>query len=362
MADLQLSVLDQAPILAGADAPHAIAETLALAAQCEQLGYHRYWVAEHHNTRAFASAAPEVLLARLSAQTRTIRIGSGGVMLPYYSPYKVAEQFRLLEVLAPGRVDLGVGRAPGGSPKVQAAMRAGPAAWPLEVFPQQVILLRQFLEDARGAEGAAGGFAPAHPYRGVRAQPLGAGEPALWMLGSAQDGAVLAGQMGLPYCFAHFIQADGLERAVELYRGQFRPSPQCERPRLAIAVSALAAENAAAAEAHGRVRDYWAVRFLQGRPGAFPSPAEARAWQPDAEERSLLAHLRARHFAGSGEEVVAALGALQKAHDAQELFLVTIADSYAARLASYEQIARFAGLRSRCAQDKDRRRAAIGAG
>ena len=336
-------------------------QTLALAQACDRLGYHRYWVAEHHNTQAFASAAPEMLLARLTAETSRIRIGSGGVMLPYYSPYKVAEQFRLLEVLAPGRVDLGIGRAPGGSPKVQAAMRAGPQAWPLEVFPQQVILLRQFLEDAQGMQSPEGGFQPDHPYRGVRAQPLGGGEPLLWMLGSAHDGAVLAGQMGLPYCFAHFINADGLSQAAELYRSQFRPSPQCPQPHLGIAVSAIAAADKARAQAHGLVRDYWAVRFLQGRPGAFVSPQEARAWQPDATERDLLAQVRARHFAGSGAEVAAELRALQNTHEAQELFLVTIADTYAARRESYEQIARAAGLRSQDAQDKDRARVAVGA-
>jgi len=360
MASYPISALDQSPILPDGGMPdggtggagEAIARTLDLAALCDTLGYHRYWVAEHHNTGSFAGAAPEILLAGLAGRTQHIRLGSGGVMLPYYSPYKIAEQFRMLEVLAPGRVDLGVGRAPGGSPKVQAAMRAGPAAWPLDVFPQQVILLRQFLEDARGADGTDGGFGSDHPYRGVRAQPIGEGEPPIWMLGSAHDGAVLAGQMGLPYCFAHFINADGLAQAADLYRRQFRPSPQCARPHLGIAVSALAAQDRARAEAHSLMRDHWAVRFLQAKPGPFASPQELRAWQPTAEEEALLAQVRSRQLIGSGAEVVEALGALRSAHDAQEMFVVTIADTDAARRASYEQIAHAAGLRSPAAQDR----------
>ena len=189
MIDFSLNALDQSAITTASDASQAVYETVELACYLDGLGFRRFWLAEHHNTAAFAGAAPEVLIAHIASRTSRISVGSGGIMLPHYAPLKVAEQFRMLETLAPGRIDLGIGRAPGGDPKTTAALQSGPKAWPVEVFPQQVEILLQFLEDAMGLSGDQGGFAPDHPYQGIHAQPRGAGRVPVWMLGSGGDGA-----------------------------------------------------------------------------------------------------------------------------------------------------------------------------
>ena len=217
----RLSILDQSPIRAGGTAAQALNQTIDLAKRCDALGYHRYWVAEHHNTKSFAGSAPEVLIARLDAETKTMRIGSGGVMMPHYAPLKVAETFRLLETLYPGRIDLGLGRAAGAEPRTTAALMPGPKAYPLEVFPQQVQLLTQFLEDATGLEGDSGGFPDDHPYRGIHAAPMGPGVPDMWLLGSGGDSAMHAALFGLNYCYAHFINPESPSRAFETYRKHF---------------------------------------------------------------------------------------------------------------------------------------------
>ena len=170
---VKLNALDQSAITTSGDSETAIYETVALAQYLDSIGYHRFWLAEHHNTAAFAIAAPEILIAHIAAHTKNLRIGSGGIMVPHYSPLKIAEQFRMLETLAPNRIDLGIGRAPGGDPRTAAALQAGPKAWPIEVFPQQVEMLLQFLQDAAGLTGAAGGFPADHPYQGIHAQPMG---------------------------------------------------------------------------------------------------------------------------------------------------------------------------------------------
>jgi alkanesulfonate monooxygenase SsuD/methylene tetrahydromethanopterin reductase-like flavin-dependent oxidoreductase (luciferase family) len=179
-----LSVLDQSPIRKGGTAAEALANTIDLARHAERLGYSRYWLAEHHNTSSFAGSAPEVMIAAVAGATSHIHVGSAGVMLPHYSPLKVAELFRLLETLYPGRIDLGLGRAPGSDQRTARALQPGPQAYPIDVFPQQVELLIQFLEDSIGLGGEAGGFPIGHPYTGIHATPRGPGLPKLWMLGS----------------------------------------------------------------------------------------------------------------------------------------------------------------------------------
>src|SRR5271168_163887 len=198
---MRLSVLDQSPVRSDGTAADAIAETIALAKACERLGYHRYWLAEHHNTKSFAGSAPEVLIARVAAETETIRVGSGGVMLTHYSPLKVAEQFRMLEILSPGRIDLGLGRAPGTDQRTSMALQAGPQGWGIDAFPSQVHLLRQFLDDAAGV----GKFPDDHPYRSIHAMPRGRGYPEIWLLGSGIHSAVYAAEFGLPFSHAYFI-------------------------------------------------------------------------------------------------------------------------------------------------------------
>ncbi len=331
---MRLSVLDQSPIRKDGSAADAVAETLALARACEALGYHRYWLAEHHNTGSFAGSAPEVLIARVAAETKSIRVGSGGVMLSHYSQLKVAEQFRMLEILAPGRIDLGVGRAPGSDQRTAQALQAGPQAWGIDAFPSQVHLLRQFLDDASGTP-----LPDDHPYRGIHAMPRGATRPELWMLGSGIHSAVYAGEMGLPFSHAHFISPEGSEEACEAYRERFKPSAWCARPTISMGVAALAAETEEEASRLALSRNLWVVKLLTGQPIAFPSPEEARDYPYVEQERALLRGIERRSTVGTPEQVRAKLLALAERHGAEELVIVTITYDFASRLRSYELLA-----------------------
>src|SRR6476646_2290206 len=190
-----LSVLDQSPIRKEGSAADAVAQTIALAKACDRLGYHRYWLAEHHNSNSFAGSCPEILIGRVAQETKHLRVGSGGVMLTHYSPLKIAEQFRMLEVLNPGRIDLGLGRAPGSDQMTARALQAGPRGWDIDAFPSQVHLLRQFLDDASGVAPIPDG----HPYRGIHAMPRGdfSVVPESWITRSGITGAIYAGEIGL---------------------------------------------------------------------------------------------------------------------------------------------------------------------
>ena len=331
---MRLSVLDQSPIRKGGTPTEAVAETIALAKACEALGYHRYWVAEHHNSNAFAGSCPEILIARLAAETTTLRVGSGGVMLTHYSPLKVAEQFRMLESLAPGRIDLGVGRAPGSDARTARALQAGPQAWGVDAFPSQLMLLRQFLDEAAGEP-----FPEDHPYRGIHAMPRGPTRPEIWVLGSGLHSAVYAAELGLPFSHAHFIDPDGSEEACATYRHRFKASPWCERPRVSIGVAALAAETDEEARRLAASRNLWVVRLLTGRPIPFPSPDEALAYDFSEQERHLLRSAESRSAVGTPATVRAKLQDIAQRHGADELVIVTITFDFAARLRSYELLA-----------------------
>ncbi|HXC54705.1 MAG TPA: LLM class flavin-dependent oxidoreductase [Rhizomicrobium sp.] len=341
-----LSVLDQSPIRKNGSAADAVAETIALAKACDGLGYHRYWLAEHHNSNSFAGSCPEILIGRVAQQTRRIRVGSGGVMLPHYSALKVAEQFRMLEVLTPGRIDLGLGRAPGSDQMTARALQAGPQAWPIDAFPSQVQLLRQFLEDASGAAP----LPDDHPYRGIHAMPrASAGAavtpgPEMWMLGSGIHGAVYAAELGLPFSHAYFINADGSEDAVAEYRARFRPSAACPSPRLSLGVAALVGETEEQAQRLAASRNLWVVRLLSGRPIPFPSPEEALAQPLSPQEEKLLTTVSKRSIVGTAPQVREKLTALAEGHGADELVVVTITYDYASRLRSYELLAEAFGL------------------
>jgi luciferase family oxidoreductase group 1 len=336
---MRLSVLDQSPVRSDGTAADAVAETIALAKACERLGYHRYWLAEHHNTKSFAGSAPEVLIARVAAETKTIRVGSGGVMLTHYSPLKVAEQFRMLEILSPGRIDLGLGRAPGTDQRTAQALQAGPQGWGIDAFPSQVHLLRQFLDDAAGQS-----LPDDHPYRGIHASPMGPTRPEMWLLGSGIHSAVYAGELGLPFAHAHFISAEGSEEAVENYRHRFKPSSWCERPRLAMGVAALAAETEEDARKLSASRNLWVVRLLTGRPIAFPPPEEALDYPYTDQERALLENIEARSTVGTPDVVKKKLTALAERHGAEELVIVTITYDAKSRTRSYELLAKEFGL------------------
>ena len=343
---MRLSVLDQSPIRKDGSAADAVAETIALAKACDRLGYHRYWLAEHHNSNSFAGSCPELLIGRVAQETQRLRVGSGGVMLTHYSPLKVAEQFRMLDVMYPGRIDLGMGRAPGSDQMTARALQSGPQAWPIDAFPSQVQLLRQFLDDSSGRET----LPDDHPYRGIHAMPKGSKEsaatpgPELWMLGSGIHGAVYAAELGLPFSHAYFITAEGSEDAVAEYRARFRPSAACPVPRVSLGVAALVGETEEDAKRLATSRNLWVVRLLSGRPIPFPSPEEAQAQPLTPQEEKLLTTVAKRSIVGTGVQVRERLTALAQSHGADELVVVTITYDYASRLRSYELLAAAFGL------------------
>jgi luciferase family oxidoreductase group 1 len=333
---MRLSALDQSPIRKDGNAADAVAETIALAKACDRLGFHRYWLAEHHNSNSFAGSCPEILIGRVASETHGIRVGSGGVMLTHYSPLKVAEQFRMLEVLNPGRIDLGIGRAPGSDQMTARALQAGPQGWDIDAFPSQVHLLRQFLDDASG-------HAPIpedHPYRHIHAMPRAPSSgPEMWMLGSGLHSAIYAAEFGMPFSHAYFISPEGSLDAVAAYRERFKPSDACPRPVVSLGVAALAAETEEDARKLAQSRNLWVVRLLTGRPIPFPAPEEAESYPFTDQERALLRTVEHRSIVGTVEQVRTGLLALAEAHDAEELVVVTITYDFASRLRSYELLA-----------------------
>jgi luciferase family oxidoreductase group 1 len=317
------------------NAEAAVAETIALAKACDALGYNRYWLAEHHNSNSFAGSCPEILIGRVAQETQHIRVGSGGVMLTHYSPLKVAEQFRMLELLNPGRIDLGLGRAPGSDQMTARALQAGPQGFGIDAFPSQVHLLRQFLEDATGIEA----FAQDHPYRGIHAMPRGRGHPEIWLLGSGIHSAVYAAELGLPFSHAYFISTEGSEDACAEYRARYKPSEAFPRPRISLGVAALAAETEEEARRLAASRNLWVVRLFTGQPIPFPTPEESLAYPYNERELKLLKSIENRAIVGTPAQVRTRLLAIAEAHGAEELTLVTITYDYASRLRSYELLA-----------------------
>lgn len=324
---MRLSVLDQSPIPAGGTAADAVRNTIALAEAAEEAGYHRYWLAEHHASPALAGVSPEALIGPVALATDRIRIGSGGIMLPHYSPFKVAETFRLLDAMAPGRIDLGIGRAPGSDQRTAYALQRDRSKRMLvNDFPDQVAELLGYLE---------GTLPEDHLFKPLEAHlPTGGGTPEVWMLGSSSDSAVWAGQMGLPYCIADFINSDALPLA-DLYRQHFTPSERCPEPQLTVAVWAIAADDRAAAERLAAPARMMFAHLVRGTLIAVPTIEQAEQWLaanplPPARRRTLL---------GSGPEVAAELKAVAELYGAQEMMLVNILPEHAPRVRSYELVA-----------------------
>jgi luciferase family oxidoreductase group 1 len=266
---IALSILDQSPVGSGRTPADALAETQELARLADRLGYRRYWLAEHHNTEALAGPAPEVLIPLVAAATERIRVGSGGVMLSHYSPLKVAETFRVLHALFPGRIDLGIGRAPGSDRRTALALAQGQPQ-PIERFPQQLADLAAFLQDD---------LPVGHPFSGVRATPITAGAPELWLLGSSGESAAFAAALGCAFSFAHFInpQPGAAGAVLQGYRESFQPSPALSAPRASLAVRALCAETEAEARRLSASFALMRLRFEQGLWGPVPSLDEALA-------------------------------------------------------------------------------------
>ena len=332
-----LSVLDQSPVRRGGSAAEALAETVRLAQLADRLGYERYWVAEHHNTSALASTAPEVLIGHIANGTSGIRVGSGGVMLSHYSSLKVAEAFRLLETLHPGRIDLGIGRAPGSDARTARALSPVQAPRDLSHFPDQLLDLYGFLADD---------FPPDHEFHGIRAMPRPQAMPGLWLLGSSDVSAGYAAELGWPFCYAHFINAHRADTALDAYRKLFAPSPVASEPRASIAVSALVAETEAEAERLSWSRWGWRLMGAAGR-GGIPPPEEALAFDYTEPEREYLETLKRRSIYGDPAQVRDRLLAMGERYGVDDFVVVTITYDYGARLRSYELLAEAFALEPR---------------
>jgi luciferase family oxidoreductase group 1 len=332
-ASLRLSVLDQSVACAGRGQDEAIRQTVALAEHCEALGYQRFWLSEHHSLPAIVGTAPEVLMAAVAARTSRIRIGSAGVMLPHYSAFKVAEQFRVLDALAPGRIDLGVGRAPGSDQRTAMLLNPDPRA--AEMFPQQVRDLQAWI--------AGDGMPEGHPARGIQALPRTDTAPQLWMLGSSGYGAQLAAHFGMPYSFAHFItEGEGCAQALELYRHMFRPGI-VRQPQANICVWALAADTEEEAWRLFASRERTRVDRQVGRFGPLLPPQEAARPYSEAEE-AYRQGLRRRAMVGTGEQVAARLRSLAEELQLDELVVITWTWDPQAQRRSYELLAQACGL------------------
>ena len=333
---MRLSVLDQSTVISGRSADASIRESLALAKHAEACGYHRYWVAEHHNSDSIAGSAPEVLIAAIAATTARIRVGSAGVMLPHYSSLKVAEQFRVLEAIAPGRIDLGLGRAPGSDGLTAHALNPN-SATAADHFPAQVRDLLAWLADEKLIER--------HPFRDIRAMPTGPTVPEVWMLGSSDYGAQVAAYFGLPFCFAHFItEGRGCEEALEIYRQGYRPSARHPEPYSAVCVWALAAETQEKAERLFSSRALARLWRDQGVFAPLPSPEEAAAHAYTEADHARLERLRARSLYGTPDVVAAKLRALGQELGVAEMAVLTTVHDSAARRRSYTLLAQEFGL------------------
>lgn len=348
---MKLSVLDLAPVPEGASAVDALAHSSDLVRRSEAWGYRRYWVAEHHNMPGIASSSPAVVAAHLAAATTTIRVGSGGVMLPNHAPLVVAEQFGTLASLHPGRIDLGVGRAPGTDPVTASALRRSSAGLSADDFPGQLGLLVGLLHDDLPA---------GHPYASVRAVPHAPVAPEIWLLGSSGYSAQVAAVLGLPFAFAHHFSPANTLPAVELYRSRFRPSEVLAEPYVVIGVAAVCADSdEEAGYLHGSTR-LSMLRLRTGRPGLLPTPQEAASYHYSATEESIVEAATGSHLVGSPSRVAAGLAELVAATGADEAMVTTNVHDHAARLHSYELLAGIAG--AGIAERPDRREAVAAGG
>jgi len=339
VSNLRLSVLDQSPVASGSTPSEALQNSIALAQHVEALGFNRFWMSEHHAMDLLACTAPEIMLARIGAATSTIRLGSGGIMLPHYTPLKVAETFRTLLALYPGRIDLGIGRAPGGGPVEATALRryrdAPPNALQRDDFPDQLSELIAFLHH---------GFPAGHPFSRITVSPESPGAPDIWLLGSSMWSSTAAAEFGLPYAFAHFFSGEGTRPAIEHYQASFRPNAELEgnsrkKPEAIAAIGVICAETQFEAE-----RLALSVRLLQlrirmndRRPVATPEEAAIELLQhgPQQPDRSEFP----RYFVGTPDKVKADILDMAAKLHIDEFVVNTITHDHAARLRSYTLLA-----------------------
>jgi luciferase family oxidoreductase group 1 len=324
--NIPLSVLDLVPVRAGSTAGDAIRDAVTLARLADRLGFVRYWFAEHHAMPGIASSAPEILIEHIASATDRIRVGSGGIMLPNHTPLRVAEIFHTLEALHPGRIDLGIGRAPGTDPATSRALRPFDA----EQFPEQV-------REMQALSGRT--FPPGHPFATVRVIPDDVSLPPIWVLASSGATAAFAGAMGLGYGFARHFSPSPPGPAIAAYRDSFRPSAQFPQPHVILGVAVVIAPTAEEASYLAASSDLAWVRRHRGELGPLPSPEEAAAYPYTPQDQAVVAANRERQFVGTAESVVRTIRDLVAETAADEVMVTTMVHGPAERLRSYELLA-----------------------
>jgi luciferase family oxidoreductase group 1 len=332
--NIRLSILDQSPIRHNSDAPAALQETIRLAKLADRLGYTRYWLSEHHNTITLAGASPEILIARLAAETTRIRIGSGGIMLPNHSTLKVAEDFRLLEALYPGRIDLGLGRAPGGD-RLTAHLLNPTNTFDPQEYIRQIRELSAFLTDTPD---------PGNYEGKVRAIPRIDTQPDLWMLTSSGESALLAAHFGMALCYAQFINPAGGAAAVRTYRERFKPSSTLPEPQASVGIFAFCSEDPLKVKETQALIDYRLLGFEKGRYDEIPTYAAASAYAYSPAEWQRVLSNRARTAIGTPDEVRGKLEDLTEEFDVDEIVISTFTEHAEDRIHSYELLADIFGL------------------
>jgi luciferase family oxidoreductase group 1 len=327
---IPLSILDVSPIVSGSNSSQALRNTIDLARFADARGYTRYWLAEHHNSPGIASTTPDIMIGQVARETRHIRVGSGGVMLPNHAPLKVAESFRLLEALYPERIDLGIGRAPGTDMMTALALRRSQEALNAENFPQELGELVAF---------ATGNFPADHPFRSITAYPNDVKLPPIWLLGSSGFSSQLAAALGMGFSFAHHIGGDVAVPAMKLYRERFTPSEEFPQPHAILAASIICADTDAEADDLALSVQYAFLSIQTGRSGPLASPAEVRAAPLTAMERMQMDAIKTRHFVGSPATVRDQIMPLIEQTQADELMILTMIHDHAARKHSYDLLA-----------------------
>ncbi|THF79572.1 LLM class flavin-dependent oxidoreductase [Cohnella fermenti] len=332
---LTLSILDQSQVCEGQNASQALQNTTKLAQEADRLGYHRYWVSEHHSSRSLAHSSPEVLLAHLGAHTKRIRLGSGGIMLPHYSAYKVAENFKLLEALNPGRIDVGLGRAPGGMPLSTRALQEGRYG-DIDRYPQQVNDLLNYLYDSLPA---------GHRFAGLHASPAIQTRPELWLLGSSMGTAQIAAQLGVPYAYAQFFGVPGSEDAIPYYKDRYQSNALHPEPRALAAVMVICADTEEEAARLATSTELFFLSLEQGRMlDYFPSVDTALSYPYTDYDRERIRAGSHRRILGTPEQVKARLLNLSDQFGIDEFMIVTITHDFDARVKSYRLLADAFGL------------------
>ncbi|MDR1988785.1 MAG: LLM class flavin-dependent oxidoreductase [Acidobacteriaceae bacterium] len=329
MPSITLSVLDQSPVSEGMSGGDALGNSIDLGQFVDRLGYTRYWVAEHHGTRMLAGTSPEILIGPIAAASRRIRVGSGGVMLPHYSPFKVAENFSVLSALYPGRIDLAVGRAAGTDPATAYVLQRDRRHAAPDDFPEQLVELLAYVRD---------GLPPAHRFARLAHLAGDPERPQPWLLGSSPQSAVWASELGLPYAFADFINPNGAE-AARRYRATFTPSAVQPHPYVVVAVWALAADSGDEAEYLASSARMAFAHFLQGQPIPVPPPDRAMTFLRESPELAVEVARRRRAIVGDAVSVRAAIAQVIAEYQADEAMVVTITSDHQARRRSYELLA-----------------------